>query len=43
MNWERLDRSAGLTHFTNEDTDQRRCRELSKVYTWLCRGQSRVT
>ena len=24
MNWERLDRSAGLTHFTDEETDWRR-------------------
>ena len=42
MNWERLDRSAGLTHFTNEDTDRRRCRELSEVCMWLCCGQSQV-
>lgn len=31
MNWQRLYRSTGLTHFTDEATDRRRWRELLKV------------
>lgn len=31
MNRQRLDRSPGLTHFTDEETDRRRWRELPKV------------